>query len=88
VSLYCPVWGASGTGATERHGVYMGLGDADASKPGAVGKPGYCPRCNHDPKMEAQALQEIADLYLKGGKEAPAAAAEKLTRAIATGGLV
>jgi hypothetical protein len=86
VTLYCPAWGGDGRGGTERHGVYLGIGDPMADHPSYQGKAGYCPRCNHNPKEEAAAIREIADLYTKGGRDIPEDTAKKLSASLLTGG--
>lgn len=80
--LYCPVFGAAAGGGIERHGVYLGLEEADvANRPDYFGKPGYCPKCNHDPDEEAKALREIRELYKRSGVAEPQAVTEAYRKA-------
>lgn len=88
VMLYCPVWDAAPGGGLERHGTYLGVNESEAaSRPDYHGKPGYCPRCNHDPKMEAEAMREITALYKKAGVDLPEELTEAVRKATADGRL-
>ncbi len=75
--LWCPNLGPAGLGQ-EPHGVYVGLGEnVPLNMPG---KPGYCPKCNHDPLEEASAMEHMYELYKRSGLPIPS----DLTKALAT----
>jgi hypothetical protein len=76
--LFCPNLGPAGLGQ-EPHGVYQGLGETTALN--MPGKPGYCPKCNHDPLEEARAIQFAYDAWKKSGLKIPSDLENALAKA-------